>query len=113
MTGLQVTQYGGLKQAPLEFKVRDEKRKERLEKQQNKNLHLVYYSLSTNANIVFTPDEAVERTANTWIERNMKTIPQLDFLPLKSYNKEMLLDDSLKSSVAVVSKDVCHRQLLA
>ncbi|PHJ17851.1 transmembrane protein, partial [Cystoisospora suis] len=104
VTGLKVTQYGGLKQAPLEFKVRDEKRKERLEKQQNKNLHLVYYSLSANANIVFTPDEAVERTANTWIERNMKTIPQLDFLPLKSYNKEMLLDDSLKSSVAVVNR---------
>ncbi|PFH37010.1 hypothetical protein BESB_034680 [Besnoitia besnoiti] len=40
--------------------------------------------------------------ANTWIERHMATIPQLDFLPLKSYNKQMLTDDALKSSVAVV-----------
>nr|CEL69518.1 TPA: hypothetical protein BN1204_052260 [Neospora caninum Liverpool] len=94
--------YGGLKQAPLEFKVHDEKRKERAEVRGGKDLQLVYYGFSANAHICFTTKEVTERVANTWIERHMVTIPQLDFLPLKSYNKEMLTDDALKNSVAVV-----------
>nr|CEL77105.1 TPA: hypothetical protein BN1205_030480 [Toxoplasma gondii VEG] len=94
--------YGGLKQAPLEFKAHDEKRKERAEIRGGKDLHLFYYSFSANAHICFTTKEVTERVGNIWIERHMITIPQLDFLPLKSYNKEMLTDDALKSSVAVV-----------
>ncbi|EPR60038.1 hypothetical protein TGGT1_215328 [Toxoplasma gondii GT1] len=102
VSGLTISKYGGLKQAPLEFKAHDEKRKERAEIRGGKDLHLFYYSFSANAHICFTTKEVTERVGNIWIERHMITIPQLDFLPLKSYNKEMLTDDALKSSVAVV-----------